>query len=214
MARVNKPSIVVPGNAHLQVQLEKLGVTGAKTIGQRTVDLSADKVRGGKPKVVEGDWADGTAGQNLANVLHELGITNDATGLGVPPVDVLGRESFTVYSSPTATTPSSADTVNWADIVAVGIPIPTGQTWFIAFCFEASFTNSGGAINGIRLVDNAAVTLISDTPTTTTTRERYALFTYRTYGAGTWTVTFQYRPTANTATARAPWFQLLIARLT
>lgn len=213
MVRVNKPKLVIPALAHERIFADGMGLTTARTVGKRTIDLAREKQQGGKPSLLTGDWSDGSAGKNLGALLHGQGVIVDATQPGTPVSDVLAYEGFSLYTSLTADVASTSDTVNWSDIINWNFTIATGRSYRVWVMCEASFTNSGGAINTLRILEPPVLTLASGGPTTTTDRERYALGTTVIRGEGTWNWIFQYRPNANTATARAPWFLMLLERL-
>lgn len=85
MARKNKPQLRDPSLAHIHAFNEDMGITTARTVGKRTDDLAAEKIRGGKPITVTGTHADGTATVDLMQQLHEAGQIIDETTLGLSP---------------------------------------------------------------------------------------------------------------------------------
>lgn len=85
MARKNKPQLRDPSLAHIHAFNEDMGIVSARTVGQRTDDLAAEKIRGGKPITVTGTHADGTATIDLMQQLHEAGQIIDETTLGLSP---------------------------------------------------------------------------------------------------------------------------------
>jgi hypothetical protein len=79
--RRNKPRLVDPPYGHTRHLLNRLGVQSLRTIGQRTEDIAANGTRRQEPLVLDGSWLDGTAGRNLATILHAAGLVIDDTGL-------------------------------------------------------------------------------------------------------------------------------------
>jgi hypothetical protein len=213
--RVHKPRVVDPRLDHQRVWGEDMGIATPRTIGKRTRELAHDKAQGGKPPLLTGSWADGSAGVNLGQILHDAGIINHAGDLGETPTDPSAYENVGFFSQLASDTPSTTDTVNFSPIIAGAIQFVTG-VWVARILCEASFTNSAGTINNLRLVETSTNTVMTTgTPTTQTTRERYSLAWNMLNIIAPTILTFQYEykvSAASTGTARAPWMAIFWAR--
>jgi hypothetical protein len=152
--RKRPPHLVDPHASHQLYGYGELGITTAKTVGERADSLASDKARTTKRPRVAGTILDGVAQQNLLAALEESGQIRDATELGFDPYPEVGREPFI----PTATmAPGRLLTLggfsSLGALVGVGLtannlyytPIFVGPSINVdAICFEITTIGGGG----------------------------------------------------------------------
>lgn len=212
--RINKPSLVRPELAHSRSFEDQMGVVTPRTIGQRTVDLSSDKIQGRKPPILSGGWQDDSAGPELAELLHGMGLIRNESELGVPAPGAQ-IPPFLAFSNAQsqADTVSTTDTVNFQTAIMIEFELPGEyeyRTWILS---GANFAHSAsGTID--RRIGGAMGLGIGYNATMLTTREHYPTL-YASTGAivsgpGILQVWLEYRcGTAGTASCRAPWIVVL-----
>lgn len=212
--RVNKPSLVRPELAHSRSFEDQMGVVTPRTIGQRTVDLSSDKIQGRKPPILAGGWKDDTAAPELARILHELGHVNDQTETGVAfDIDVSAILGGYTNASVSADTPTTTDLVNYSNVITRSVAWGTGVYDFSVLAGAMFSHSAAGTINFRWALDGAGG--VVSTANQNTNREPYAGYEIISdLSPGSYTFQFQYKcDSAGTATARAPWMVILPARV-
>jgi hypothetical protein len=108
MVRTNSPRLVNPALVHDKHFAGQIGIQTPGTIGARTGELAAEKQQLTKPPVVDGTHADGSSLDSLTAALHQQGVINNQTTLGMakaeaaPTNDPIFTGQITVLGIPSA----------------------------------------------------------------------------------------------------------------